>query len=240
MYAPLEKEKKGRYYEMIVDRIKSMIINGQLKCGDKLPSERELADKFQVSRVPIREALKILEYLGVLDAQSDGMYIKNVGVNDLLNKVDFAFDATSDMILNLLEVRISLEGTAAYYAALRHTDEDIQLIRESLETMRKLKQANLHNDEHILAMRQQSHKFHICMVNAAKNPVLISVYEKLYELLEISRQLTINISGISYDSILAHEAIFHRIVERDCDGARAFMVEHLNATCDRIRNAITV
>ena len=55
----------GRFYEYVIDNIRQMIADGELEAGQKLPSERELAEKFNVSRVPIREALKILEYMGV-------------------------------------------------------------------------------------------------------------------------------------------------------------------------------
>ena len=70
------KENGSRYYEIIIDDIKSMILRGELKQGDRVPSERELAEKFNVSRVPIREALKILEYMGIIDStQGDGTYV---------------------------------------------------------------------------------------------------------------------------------------------------------------------
>ena len=62
------KTASGRYYEYVIDNIKGMIIRGELKQGEKIPSERELAERFNVSRVPIREALKILEYMGILDS----------------------------------------------------------------------------------------------------------------------------------------------------------------------------
>ena len=65
-------------------------------------------------------------------------------------------------------------------------------------------------------------------MQAAHNAVLTSVYENLYELLDISRQFTIDTSGISYDSILAHEAIFNRIIQQDAEGASQSMKEHLS------------
>ena len=71
----------GRFYEYVIENIRQMIANGELQAGQKLPSERELAEKFNVSRVPIREALKILEYMGVLDSSpGDGTYLKNISV----------------------------------------------------------------------------------------------------------------------------------------------------------------
>ena len=73
-----QADGSGRFYEYVIDNIRQMIADGELQAGQKLPSERELAEKFNVSRVPIREALKILEYMGVLDSSpGDGTYVKN-------------------------------------------------------------------------------------------------------------------------------------------------------------------
>ena len=116
----------ARYYEYVIEGIKDMIARGELKSGEKLPSERELAGRFNVSRVPIREALKILEYMGVLDSsRGDGTYVKNFTMEDSIGKIAFALTATTDALMDLLELRINLETFAAYYAAQRRTDEDI-------------------------------------------------------------------------------------------------------------------
>ena len=211
----------GRYYEYVIDRIKGMIARGELKCGEKIPSERDLAERFNVSRVPIREALKILEYMGILDSsRGDGTYVRNITVEDLIGKMDFAVTATA-------ELRISLETFAAYYAALRRTDEDIDALRQTIVDMREAKKLPHMDDASIQHLRQLSHQFHRCLVRAAHNSVLSSVYENLYELLDISRQFTTNSSGISYNSILAHEAVFNKIIQKDAEGARESMQEHL-------------
>lgn len=77
-----------------------MITRGELKCGERIPSERDLAARFNVSRVPIREALKILEYMGVLDSsRGDGTYVKNIVVEDLIGRLDFPITATADTLM---------------------------------------------------------------------------------------------------------------------------------------------
>lgn len=133
----------GRFYEYVIENIRQMIANGELQAGQKLPSERELAEKFNVSRVPIREALKILEYMGVLDSSpGDGTYLKNISVESLINKMNFSFVATADTLRDLLELRIVLETFAAYHAAQRRTDEDISSIRLLLTEMREAKKSS--------------------------------------------------------------------------------------------------
>ena len=193
-----QADGSGRFYEYVIDNIRQMIADGELQAGQKLPSERELAEKFNVSRVPIREALKILEYMGVLDSSpGDGTYVKNTSAQSLVSKMDFSFDATADTIRDLLELRIVLETFAAYHAAQRRTDEDIASIQKLLRDMREAKKVNDGTEESVQNLRKLSHGFHQALVRAAHNAVLSSVYEYLYELLDISRQFTINNSGSS-------------------------------------------
>lgn len=230
MAAPIKTAGEGgRYYEYVIENIKGMITRGELKCGERIPSERELAARFNVSRVPIREALKILEYMGVLDSsRGDGTYVKNIVVEDLIGKLDFPMTATADTLMDLLELRISLETFAAFYAAQRRTKEDIEALRQTIGDMREAKKLPNMDAGSVQKLREISYEFHRLLVRSAHNSVLSSVYENLYELLDVSRQFTTNHSGISYNSILAHEAIFNRIVQRDADGAREAMEEHLS------------
>lgn len=219
----------GRYYEYVIESIKGMITRGELKCGERIPSERELAARFNVSRVPIREALKILEYMGVLDSsRGDGTYVRNITVEDIVGKLDFPITATADTLMDLLELRISLETFAAYYAARRRTDEDIAALGQAIQDMRNAKRVPDMDSDSVQRLREISHAFHRLLVRAAHNSVLSSVYENLYELLDVSRQFTTSSSGISYNSILAHEAIFNKIIQQDADGARETMEEHLS------------
>ena len=155
------KTASGRYYEYVIDNIKGMIIRGELKQGEKIPSERELAERFNVSRVPIREALKILEYMGILDStQGDGTYVRNFTVPDLIERMNFAVIGTADTIMDLLELRINLECFAAYHAALRRTDGDIAQFRKALLDMREAKRDSTLDEETITRLRQLSHRFH--------------------------------------------------------------------------------
>ncbi len=219
----------GRYYEYVIENIKEMISSGELKCGDKIPSERELAEKFNVSRVPIREALKILEYMGILDSsQGDGTYVRSITTEDIISKMGFAVNATAGAIADLLEVRINLETFAAYHAAHRRTSEDIHELQQLMLEMREAKKKpGIQSEEDIHRQRRLSYQFHAAMVRAAHNSILTSIYENLFELLEISRQFTINESGISYNSILAHEAILNQIIQRDGESARESVAGHL-------------
>lgn len=232
---PIEEKSNGpaRLFEQILENIKSLIINENLVSGSKLPSERELAERFGVSRVPVREALKILEYIGILDGtQGSGFYVRDVQVSDIFNKVNFAFVATSKTITEMMEVRISLESEAAYYAALRRDDQDLAAMQKSLQAMRQLKRLNSEKEGDIEELRQQSNHFHMAIIRAAKNSVLLSVYANLFDMLQISREYTFARPNVSYNSLLAHEAIYEKILSGNAESARICMAEHLTEAKD--------
>lgn len=91
-----KKASSNKYYETILDWFKSQIMSGELKEGDTIPSERELATRFGVSRVPVREALRILEYIGIVSNTADGMTVQKVDIQLLNPKANFATDITME------------------------------------------------------------------------------------------------------------------------------------------------
>ncbi len=228
-----------RLYEVILDSIKQLIIDEHLTVGAKLPSERELAERFGVSRVPVRESLKILEYIGIIDGtKGSGFYIRDIQFNDIFNKVNFAFTATTVTILEMMEVRISLESDAAYYAALRRDESDLATMSEGLRATRDLKKSNLNDDEVIEKLSVLSNNFHVAIIRAAKNSVLENVYRGLIDMFHVSRQFTFAHDSLSNNSLLAHEAIFEKIYSQKADSARVCMAEHLSEARDVFKQMI--
>ena len=203
----------NKYYEVILGWFRQQILSGQMKEGDTIPSERELAAQFGVSRVPVREALRILEYIGIISNGADGMIIQRVDVQ------------------NLFEVRIFLESAAAYYAALRHTDEDIEQIRNAITAMSA---AIDDPDADSEAFTRSSHAFHLRVIAAAKNPVLENLYRSLYDLLEISKQYTMRPESVSDSTLMDHEAILYKIESGNADDASKYMKFHLSRALKRV------
>lgn len=226
-----KKSASNKYYEIILDWFKQQLISGEMKEGDTIPSERELAARFEVSRVPVREALRILEYIGIISNGPDGMTIQKVDIQLLNPKANFASEITIETIENLFEVRIFLESAAAYYAAIRRTDEDIRRIRESIQQMAAAIENPDAEEKEII---KASHEFHFLIIAAAKNPVLDNMYHNLYDLLEISKQHTMNSSHVSYSTLMDHEAILYKIENRNPDEASKYMKIHLTRALNKI------
>jgi DNA-binding FadR family transcriptional regulator len=121
--------KKTRVYEEIVVKVKHMIEKGRLHSGDQLPSERELAEVFNVSRSSVREALRSLETQGYLESrQGDGTYIARQPVESLVNPLATVIFSEKDGQMELFEMRRLIEPQLAYLAAERATPEEIVML----------------------------------------------------------------------------------------------------------------
>ncbi len=223
MFDPINRieDSSPKLYNKIIANIRTMMQNGKLKAGEKIPTERELANMFQVSRVPVREALKTLEFIGVLqNVRGEGMYVRNVSAEDLLDKMDFVTDTSSDTITELFEVRETLEVKAVKLAAQRRTEKDIQKLRASIDRMARAVEEG--KDVYLLAG-----SFHKCIFEAAKNKVLLGVNEYLVNLLNMSRKMTLRGSGRAKNSLDFHKIILDGIIARDEQLVAKIMREHI-------------
>ncbi len=224
MYEPIARVSEAhtvRLYEIIVERIKNMILEGKLKIGDKLPSERELAEMFQVSRVPVREALKILEFVEILQyVPGEGMYLKSVSVNDLLAKIDFVIETSSDIIADLFEAREALEIKAVELAVMRRTDADLETMAHIIGEMER--DIEKGNDG-----LKAATNFHTHIFIASKNKVIAQINDFLLNLTEISRQKTFIKSGSAPVALAYHKQILEMIKRQDVEGAKNTMKDHL-------------
>ena len=219
-----QQKKSLKYYEIILEWFKQQLTTGALKEGDSIPSERDLAAQFGVSRVPVREALRILEYIGIVTNSSDGMIIQHVDAQMMAPKINFASEITRETMENLFEVRVFLESAAAYYAAIRRTEDDLRGLKKSIDLMADACLNGSQNDEEVI---QASHDFHFKVIRTAKNPVLENVYRNLYDLLEISKRYTLNPADNLDSTLMDHEAIYYKIQDKDADMASKYMKLHL-------------
>jgi GntR family transcriptional repressor for pyruvate dehydrogenase complex len=118
--------KHTRVSDEIVHQVKTMISDGKLKPGDRLPPERELIKEFGVSRPSLREALNTLVAMGFLEVKGKRTFIKSVASESMQNPLSLMIKADFQKIFDLIEVRKALEAWAAFLAAQRATEEDIK------------------------------------------------------------------------------------------------------------------
>lgn len=209
-------------YTQIVERIRMWIMKGYLKEGDTLPSERELAQMFDVSRMPVSQALKILEFLGVVQyVRGKGVCVKKIDIHHILNNIGFLMLDPHRGMQELYEAREAIEIQAARLAAQRRNPEDLVAIEDALLEMER--NIVLKRD-----VKDASLRFHSAIIAASGNDVLVKVNDFLMELLRYSRQESLKDSGRQDVALTSHKRIFQAIKEQDADKAGAAMQQHLH------------
>ena len=122
----VEPIKSTRIYEEIVRQVKALIAEGRLKSGDQLPPERDLAAQFKVSRTSVREALRTLESLGLIEIRpGEGTFVREVSVESLIEPLAHVILSQREAVGELFEARRLLEPALAGLAARRATQDDL-------------------------------------------------------------------------------------------------------------------
>jgi len=235
MFQPLNRlntQTEGSLYHQVIDNIRKLVLNGKLRVGEKLPSERDLAEMYGVSRVPIREALKTLEFLGIVQSvRGDGVYIQNIQTKDLLENVEFALqDNEEDILADLFEARAAIEVKAAQLAALRRNDEELEEMLEAVLDMER--DLLLKRDASI-----SSYKFHLAIIKASHNRVLYRIHDNLSDLLKLSRKKSLGVKGHSQVALDFHKQLLNEIREKNAEAAGRLMADHLYKASVVIENS---
>lgn len=208
-------------YVQIMAQIKAAITHGEFRVGEPIPSEREMANLFDVSRVPVREALKTLEFIGLVERMpGKGMVVHSFSMNDLLESFNFIMVDPEATLVELFEVREALEGLAAKLAAQRRTPDDIRNMERALIQMEVEIRMGF-------AVDNTSTNFHTAMALATHNEVFVKMYNYLHELLAFSRKRTLD-DQARHETVLGfHQGIFELVKVGDAVGATQAMSEHM-------------
>ncbi len=226
----MDNNTAEKCYEYVISGLSDMILNGELQVGDKLPPERKLAEHFHVSRVPIREATKILEYTGVLECvQGFGTFVKALPINTTPTSMDHP---TKEEVLDFLNIRIEMEGYAAALAAICRTEMDIQKMHDALDFIAKMGQRGEQDDQVLLAVHEHSKMFHQLIISATHSTSMIRLYASMKDILDVSVRYTMNGTS-SFSALQEHKHILDYIIQRNSAAAQQAMSVHLL----RIRDA---
>jgi GntR family transcriptional repressor for pyruvate dehydrogenase complex len=210
-----------------MQQLESMIIDGTFLAGQKLPAERELAEKFSVSRPSIREAIQKLEAKSLVQRkQGGGTFVSNQLYPLVTDPLLALISDRPETQFDLLEFRHALEGMAAYYAALRGQPEDYRSLQQALD---ELPISNNSKDKS--AEANALVKFYLAMAVAAHNAVLLHVLRSLQALLKDNIQRNLEVlaanSGAQESIVKQRKNIVNAILKRDPEQARRASNEHL-------------
>lgn len=227
MFKPI---KTKRVYAEIIDQIRGLINQGLLKPGDKLISERELAEKLKVSRASIREAFCALESMGILESQQgEGTFIRSASTEDIIKPLAMILMMDKEYNYDIMEVRKILELESAYIAAERASDENIEELRMFLNEMEEdTKKGRLGE--------VADANFHFAIAKLTQNKILVRLMNTIHDLVVISmkksREKMYFKPGVQEKLYQQHFEIYDAIVKGDANLARKKMSEHLSYVTD--------
>ncbi|MFQ5613354.1 MAG: FadR/GntR family transcriptional regulator [Anaerolineae bacterium] len=227
------KVRVGRASEDVVAQIEQVILSGQLSPGDRLPSERELAEQFGLSRMTIRDALRVLESTGYVEIKvgaGGGAFVREPNFDPLSNSLSSMLRFKKATILELAEARKIVETATAELAAKRATAEDLEALRQAVETARQSFETG-----DSLYTPQHSVDFHAALAKAAKNYVLDLTVNSFRTLFYRVLEELLPTSDMAERAIRDHWAIYQAIEAGDGERARQLMTEHLNYFENKVR-----
>ncbi len=222
-FTPVSNDK---LYIKIYRQILDAIMTGVYAVGDKLPSEKELCQQFNVSRVPVREALCALELNGLVEpVQGAGVYVKSTSINGL--NEDFSQVEPQEII----QARLLIEPEIARLAALNMSDEERQGLLESARRFRRLHDAGKDTV-------REDKAFHVLMARGCGNALYSMIFDMIATAMEHAMWNTIlrrsfSTPELQAQNCLEHELIAQAIAEGRADEVYSMMTKHMDALLDR-------
>ena len=214
--------RTSRLYEQIVQQIEESILKGVLKAGDQLPAERDLAQRFGVSRTAVREAVKALREKGLVEAYTGrGTFITDGTSQAVRQSIQLvAKIGQPNGSTHLAEVRAILEPEIAALAATRIQEQHLSLMREAVALMdRKYDDPD--------AFIEADLDFHLALAEAADNPMILSLLDSIVGLLREQRTRIFQVEGGPNRGQYHHKRILQAVEQHNPEKARDAMREHL-------------
>ena len=217
--------RRSPLYEEVAARLREFIDAEELKPGDRLLSERDLAQRLGVSRTSVRQALTALRVAGLVDIRhGDGVYLLR-SPEDVVPSLAEELLQSHAQLPAIIEVREALETQTARLAARRRSDDDLAQMRDALRDMAAaIERGDDGADADV--------RFHGAITKASHNEVLAGLMDQLADVIDQTRRASLSRPGRPPKSLLAHEKIVQAIAEQDEDGAARAMLDHLRVVAD--------
>ncbi|MEH7381196.1 FadR/GntR family transcriptional regulator [Bacillus sp. JJ1533] len=216
----------------VVEYIKELIVEGRIVPEEKLPSEREMSERLNISRNTVREAYKILSTLGYVQIKHGS----GVFVSSKMKTIDqwaATFFMKSDQILELFDIRILLESQSVKWVAEFASENQIETLQNHVQKSLKLfKNKDIKQAAPLLAKADR--EFHLMLAEFSGNSILHRIMLNLMDMLNEVHKETIDIPGRLYKSIKEHERIVEAIMWKQIAVAESQMIHHLESVREDI------
>jgi GntR family transcriptional repressor for pyruvate dehydrogenase complex len=212
----------------VARRLVEVILSGQIEPGTRMPSERKLAETFGVGRSAMREALKALSLIGLVEVrQGDGTYLRRADSALLPEVIEWGLLLGEPRTMDLVEARQEIEIILAGFAAQRRTGADVEKLGKLLENMKLATTATQFVDNDVA--------FHLALSEAARNSALRDIHSSIQALLRAWILRAISSDGAMLPSYAEHVPVFEAVARGDADAARQAMAEHMHSAATRLR-----
>lgn len=217
----------------VTRKLLEFLLSGEIAPGSKIPSERQLAQALDIGRSAVREAIKSLSVLGLLQVrQGDGTYLARSGSSLLPQVIEWGLLLGEPRILDLIEARQHIEVTVAGLAAERATDEGVAELRRHLDAMRAA-------GEDVGAYVEADVAFHLQVAKLSQNEIFANLVTSLRSLLGAWAHRVLEHAGETGTSLAMHEPIVDAIAAHDEAAARTAMTAHMDRAQRRLREALS-
>ncbi len=229
--AVVEPIRRNRLYQGIVEQIEGLLEKGDLRPGDQLPPERALAEQFQVSRASVREALRTLELLGIVETRAGGgTFVRRAAPDDLARPLT-SLISRGHSVADVIEFRGLVEPELAALAARRATNDQLAELREILTAQeRKVASREPYGEEDA--------RFHELIGQAARNELLTSLLGVIWDVLRALREQWLQTNARAHASLDGHHRILAALEARDAKTARVAAADHIHAVGEGILKLI--
>ena len=237
-----ESDKKGNISQL-VNRLTMYfadeILEGRLKRGDRIESDRELAKKLNVGRSALREALKVLDVLGMIDIRlGQGTYIATHESNFFAIPLSWSIFLDGAQIMNILEVREALEIRAIRLAAKNADEKRLTKLTDIYHQMRETFQESKGADnlqQYLRDILDSDIEFHTCIAECSGNPIILSMLTTIRNFMKRVSSTGIMNAEEMRAIVEEHQKLYEAIMARDEDAATSAMIEHLANSRGRYR-----
>lgn len=221
---PKQPIRRRKIYQEVADRIERMMLSGELKPGDAMPSERELMESFQVGRPSVREALFALQKMGLITVRNgDRAVVTRPSAERIVSELSGAVRhmlAEETGMQAFQQARLMVECAIVRYAAVRVDKDDLALMKAALE-------ANFAAIGNISAFSRTDLDFHYAIIKVTRNPIFIALHSASFEWLTDQRMMSLRRKGADLAAYKGHRAVYEAIAKGDGDAAETAMARHL-------------
>ena len=223
--------KKGRLADIVVERLNARISSGELKSGERLPTERALAESMGVSRTVIREAIRIMVDNNVLELRDGYSYVRQLSFYEIVNNISRTVNPDNISMIEIMEVRAVLENYIVKKAVENITEEQIEALQVEINKMAQV-MAEGGNGSTLESA------FHRGLAEATNNSALKSIYVLCEDLLNSTLHETWRVAkkiGVPNTAVADHQAILDAVRARNKSRAEILMQAHMDYACENLR-----